>query len=421
MVEIVNKVTKTTEYDALEFTGSYGNSEIGAKNDATHDQDFYGGVVVHSDPDNENDTLTMFGNAWKAYKLSEPFEVTKSSFLEFKYTLTEEAEGHGICLDEGVYTIVIFDAKVKLNFSISLFFYIPHLTFNIHKDLNEDTFGGAYTRCIMLAGTQVDRWGGIKKYNLASIEGTVAQQKSNRYFLIGDADKAIDGLAVPHWDNNERGVFNSISRTLTEDDPWWEVILTDNYEIHDIIIHNTQDALYIDELSDFTISLHGDDGLKGSDDTSTIWKKTYEVKEAFSKFHIPVRSDAGVKIGKRIRITLNKKEASLQLSEVEIMGKKACQDNDICSQNVRVPIGDLFAGSNTTVKYISFIQDNDKEYAIGESEFSEIQLITEEPKLVVSRAKMCLFVRSWLLLFFIEITLSTFVNMLGPKLETQYS
>ena len=74
------------------FAGSYGNG----LNDGTHHQDYYGGVVV-----GPLDTITMFGNAWKAYQLCYPLNVTKSSFLKFSFTLTEEAEGHAICLDEG--------------------------------------------------------------------------------------------------------------------------------------------------------------------------------------------------------------------------------------------------------------------------------------------------------------------------------
>lgn len=72
--------------------GSYGNG----LNDGTYHQDYFGGVVV-----GPKNTITMFGNAWKAYRLCKPLRVTKSTFLTFKFTLTEQAEGHAICLDEG--------------------------------------------------------------------------------------------------------------------------------------------------------------------------------------------------------------------------------------------------------------------------------------------------------------------------------
>ncbi len=85
------------------FSGSYGNMG----NDGTHDQDFAGGAVV-----GPSDTLTLFGNAWKAYKLCEPYEISKTSYLTFKFLVTEGAEGHAVCLDEGelyfCYTNTVF-------------------------------------------------------------------------------------------------------------------------------------------------------------------------------------------------------------------------------------------------------------------------------------------------------------------------
>jgi hypothetical protein len=66
-----------------------------------------------------DDTITMYGNAWKAYNLSQSFNVDKFTILNFDFTLTEEAEGHAICLEE---------------------------------DLIEDTFSGNQRRCYMIAG-----------------------------------------------------------------------------------------------------------------------------------------------------------------------------------------------------------------------------------------------------------------------------
>ncbi len=98
MVKINNSQSSAT------FKGSYGNHKVGADNDGTYDQDYAGGAVVHRDP--YGDTITLFGNAWKAYTLAEQYEVTKSSFLEFSFTATEEAEGHAICLDEGEWLLL---------------------------------------------------------------------------------------------------------------------------------------------------------------------------------------------------------------------------------------------------------------------------------------------------------------------------
>jgi len=112
--EVNNDVTAT-------YVGSYGNGEF----DGTYDQDFTGGVVV-----GPNTTITMFGNAWKAYKLEESYTVTPNSRLEFDFWMFSEAEGHAICVD---------------------------------SDINEDTFCGEKVRCFMLGGTQFNEWENVVK------------------------------------------------------------------------------------------------------------------------------------------------------------------------------------------------------------------------------------------------------------------
>jgi len=69
--------------------------------------------------------ITLFGNAWKAYKLDEPYTVSKNTQLKVDFNMITEAEGHAICVD---------------------------------SDNNEDTFGGNHIRCFMVGGTQMDRW-----------------------------------------------------------------------------------------------------------------------------------------------------------------------------------------------------------------------------------------------------------------------
>ena len=80
--------------------GSYGNSDL---IDGTFDQDYVGGAVVHED----SNAISLFGNAWKAYKLCDTIEITKSTFLEFEFKVFEEAEGHAICLEEGELFVIL--------------------------------------------------------------------------------------------------------------------------------------------------------------------------------------------------------------------------------------------------------------------------------------------------------------------------
>lgn len=96
------------------FAGSYGNHATMSGESDGFNQDFVGGGNVFV----ADDKITMLGNSWKAFELSDPYPVTKDTRLRFNYEVTEEAEGHAICLD---------------------------------GDLNEMTFGGDEVRCIMIA------------------------------------------------------------------------------------------------------------------------------------------------------------------------------------------------------------------------------------------------------------------------------
>lgn len=88
----------------VEWDGSYGdeNTFVGK-----------GGSIV----DNTG-KIQLFGNVWKAYKLSTPYIVNGNTRVSFKFEMTQEAEGHAICFE---------DDKVS------------------------DTFGGFHKRCIMVS------------------------------------------------------------------------------------------------------------------------------------------------------------------------------------------------------------------------------------------------------------------------------
>ena len=272
------------------------------------------------------------------------------------------------------FSIVIFRVRLSIRTKTM---YLNWLSIKIIIiDLIEDTFGGSRTRCVMLAGSQVDKWDGVRKYNLGAIKGASARQKSNEILFYADADRAVDGISWPFYLNDENNIFNTISRTENEENPWWEALLDVEYEINDVIIHNIQDSAFIGDLSDFTVSIHNnyDSSLGPNNDLKILWNQTFKVDEPFDKYHVVVPHING----KRVRITLNKK-ASLQLAEVEVMGRKTSE-----TQKVRIPIGDLFAGRRSDVNYMSFIQDNDNDNLVGQSEFANIRVVTEEPKIVVS-------------------------------------
>lgn len=113
-----------------EISASYDNSYGSNPSDGTFNQDFGGGVVV------DLHTITMYGNAWKAFKLPNPLRITKSTMMKFKFQVLGWTEGNAICLDE---------------------------------DKNEDTYGGLQKRCFAIVindddgRNQVDKWSNVEK------------------------------------------------------------------------------------------------------------------------------------------------------------------------------------------------------------------------------------------------------------------
>ncbi len=242
-------------------------------------------------------------------------------------------------------------------------------------DLNEDTFGGSHKRCVMLTGTQTDRWDNVKKYNIGASSGANARQSTDMRFLIGDADKAVDGIIHPYWSFTDGGVYNSITETQVEEYPWWEVSLDGEFIIQDVIIYNRLDPCCIDNLSDFNVTILNDDSTDNPNDSNTVWELHVTADDSIDKYHATVSETV---VGRRVRITLNK-EGSLQLAEVQIIGFK----NANVAEEVTIPIGDMFFSSGAVVNYISFIQDNDGDNIVGESEFSEISIKEDVESLLV--------------------------------------
>jgi len=102
----------------MDFEGEYGvDLLLSSTNTLSTTR---GGSIVADDG-----TLSLYGNVWKSYKLSEPYNVTGNTHIAFKFELTAEAEGHAICVED---------------------------------DLIADSFGGVHRRCLALAGTQYQDW-----------------------------------------------------------------------------------------------------------------------------------------------------------------------------------------------------------------------------------------------------------------------
>jgi hypothetical protein len=285
--------------------GSFGNHD----DQATFNQDFVGQVSV------VGDAITLFGNAWKAFELSSQYTVTKLTHIQFSYKHVNEAEGHAVCIEE---------------------------------DLNEDPFQGTHVRCIMLAGKQFTTWKHVVRRNLAL--GQPAIQSA----LNENAALAVDGNK------------NTYTDTGHQNQPWWQVSIENTFVVTDIIINSRFD-MYVDRLTDFTITI--------SQNSNVLYQKRFQ-GDAVQVFHvkdIDIQESLIYNGSGRIyvRITLNKNNVPHMLGEVEIYGNPRA--NQWASFDVS--IGDLFRTPESKIKYIAFIQDNDAEPLVGESIIKGIQLL----------------------------------------------
>jgi len=300
------------QFSSLSVDGqtAYNAESFGNHNDqATFNQDYVGQVTV------VGDTITLFGNVWKAFKLSSEYPVTELTHIQFSYIHVNEAEGHAVCVEE---------------------------------DLNEDPFQGTHVRCIMLAGKQFTTWKHVVRRNLAL--GRPATQVSPYV----NAALAIDGNK------------NTYTDTGLQNQPWWEVSIENTFVVTDIIINSRFD-MYVDRLTDFTITIR--------QNSNVLYQKIFQ-GDAVQIFHVKdidmnenlIYNDSGpIYVG----ITLNKNNVPHMLGEVEVYGNPRANQWAIFD----VGIGDLFRTPESKIKYIAFIQDNDAEPLVGESIIKDIQLL----------------------------------------------
>jgi len=287
--------------------GSFGNHD----DQATFNQDSVGQVTV------VDDTITLFGNVWKAFELSSEYPVTELTHIKFSYKHVNEAEGHAICVEE---------------------------------DLNEDPFQGTHVRCIMLAGKQFTTWNHVVRRNLAL--GRPATQSA-----LNENENAA--LAV---DGNK----NTYTDTGLQNQPWWSVTIENTFVVTDIIINSRFD-MYVDRLTDFTITI--------SQNSHVLYQETFQ-GDAVQVFHV---TDIDIQENEilsnnypiQVMITLNMNNVPHMLGEVEVYGNPRANQ----WTSFDVGIGDLFRTPASKIRYIAFIQDNDAEPLVGESSIKEIQLL----------------------------------------------
>ncbi|WP_115869532.1 carbohydrate-binding protein [Marinoscillum furvescens] len=131
--------------------------------------------------------------------------------------------------------------------------------------------------------------------------GKSASQSSTGYG--GVASRAVDGDTNGAWSGN------SVTHTNSETNPWWEVDLSGDYSVDDIVIYNRTDNCCKSRLSNFTVSV-----LDGSITTFSQSYTTYPDPS--------LTINVGGIVGNKVRVQLNDTNP-LSLAEVEVFGSSA--------------------------------------------------------------------------------------------------
>jgi len=133
------------------------------------------------------------------------------------------------------------------------------------------------------------------KINLAL--GAETSQVSTDY--SGDSDRAVDGNTSGTYRND------SVTHTVNEYRPWWQVRLGGEYEIGDIVIWNRTDNCCVSRLANFDVFIYNDKGER-------VFKTT--ILET-PKPNVTINAE-GV-VGSRIRVKL-RDDNPLSLAEVQV-------------------------------------------------------------------------------------------------------
>lgn len=142
-------------------------------------------------------------------------------------------------------------------------------------------------------------------FNLDHFQFTVGNIAFGKYATQSSTDHG--GIASRAIDGNTSGIWSqgSVTHTVNESNPWWEVDLGGRYDIDEIIIYNRTNCC-MDRLSNFTVSIRD-----GSTTTFSQFNSNYP--------NPSISLDAGGATGSIVRVQLNGTNP-LSLAEVEVFG-----------------------------------------------------------------------------------------------------
>ena len=317
-------VQVNTDKKFLTALGSYGTSN--GEHDGSFDQDYEGGAFI-----SESSNLLMIGNAWKAFKLDNAYELTKNTRISFDFEIFREAQGHAICFD---------------------------------NDLNEDTFGGSQIRCLMLAGKQFSKWNHVKKLDLAQEKKGVATQSSTQNDAGCEASNAVDGVLRQKFVTTAPSL-NSIACTDPQINPWWQFHFDETVSISEVIIHMGRDFPGSQNtMSNFRVTICDSTTANqpylspNSNDCEPNFNQVGEL--IIHENAIGQDGIASIQVnraGRVVRITLQGNEKkTLGLAEVQILGTI---DTGKLTP-IDVNLFDIMPTQDALIRYVSFIQDDDE-------------------------------------------------------------
>ncbi|WP_407692720.1 galactose-binding domain-containing protein [Reichenbachiella carrageenanivorans] len=137
------------------------------------------------------------------------------------------------------------------------------------------------------------------------MNGTASQSSTD---YGGVASRAIDGTTDGAWSEG------SVTHTVNEVEPWWEVDLGSEHIIGDIVIYNRTDVPYNNRLSNFTVTVM--DGNRNA-----------TFSQSFTSYPDPsIIVDGGNAVGQIIQVKLDDTNP-LSLAEVEVYEGEIVESN----------------------------------------------------------------------------------------------
>ena len=313
----------------LKVNGVESSSAISYGNVEAFHQDFGGNIVMSID----KTQATISGNAWKAFQLVTPILVNPRTSLTFSFTLTEQVEGHAICVD---------------------------------NDLDHDPFVGKDLRCILLAGTQFTQWRHVYRKNLALDRTAFQNADLSNGSSLGAAQRGNDGN------------LNTFTNTgLPDDDSNGNVVDTDfwvqieyGWVVEEVIIHNRMDS-YVERFNDYTVYIRKLDG------TILDQKRLKEIAESgivrvsgFRDYESDMTPNEEIQVGIKLHNTDTSKYPHM-IGEFVVYGRPIIGR----ATSFTINLSDLFPDPGSdSIQYVALIQDNDGSPSQGQSTFSAIQI-----------------------------------------------